>query len=320
MSSSFKSETYNLNTLLGRTSFPAHSPSKIVVPPFQRSFSWQKTHVSTFWEDFLTFHKELKFQGAIETYFLGPIVVLPEDQHMVLLDGQQRLATATILFCVLRDLARKSGGQPGSDLARDIQRDHISIEEDDSEVYSIQLSDLDHLYFQTTIQKDPPDSLSKPAIRSHRLIQNAQKYLTSAVQDHVKHLKDKDLVTELKSLKKTLAEKVKLVGIEVKSEDEAFLIFETLNDRGLRLSVPDLLLNHLMRTAKAKDRVSIRDMWDRIVEQIGHRKVSTFLRHMWVSLYGDVKSQTLYREIRSTLKLKKILPDMAMVEVTVSNH
>jgi uncharacterized protein with ParB-like and HNH nuclease domain len=95
--------------------------------------------------------------------------------------------------------------------------------------------------------------------------------------------------------------------IEVTSEAEAYQIFETLNDRGLRLSVPDLLLNYLMQSATTDtQRARIRDNWDKMIETTGVRRISVFLRHMWVSKYGDVKSQGLYREIRDYINNKRI--------------
>lgn len=305
MQGSFSARTYNFNTLLGRTSFPDYSAKKVVVPPFQRGYSWEKSHVATFWEDVLGFHGQLTQKKAIDTYFLGPIVILPETGKINLLDGQQRLATTTILLSVLRDIARARGGQPGSDLARDIHRDLILIDDED-EIYALELSELDAPYFRSNVQEDPPGEKLKAKIRSHRLIRQARNYLRLSVEQHLNGLIGKDLVKALKSLKNTIAEKIRLVVIEVSSEDEAFLIFETLNDRGLRLSVPDLLLNHLMRTANDVERKEVRENWNTLVENLGLRKASTFLRHMWVSKYGDVKRQGLYREIRDHLKNKKI--------------
>lgn len=68
------------------------------------------------------------------------------------------------------------------------------------------------------------------------------------------------------------------------------------------MAVPDLVLNYLMRTAEnTPERKIIRQSWNSVVENLGQRKVSTFVRHMWVSRYGDVKKQGLFREIRDNL-------------------
>jgi len=305
MKGSFASQTYSISTLLGRSSFPSYTPMPLVVPRFQRSYSWGLSQVTTFWNDILSFHEQMGRERAQNTYFLGPIVILPERDRVVLLDGQQRLATVTILLAAIRDIARQSQrdqeGSDFSDLARDIHRDFILVD-DESGSYALKLGELDQPYFQTHVQEDPPTETVKARLRSHRLIRQAQSFLRKSLEGLVDRLGPKETVSKLKSLQRTLTAHVKLVAIEVQSEDEAYLIFETLNDRGLRLAVPDLVLNYLMRTAENdRERDEIRQSWNSALETLGQRKVSTFIRHMWVSRYGDVKSQGLFREIRKNL-------------------
>ena len=303
MPGSFNSHTYNVTSLLGRASFPHYTAKRLVVPPFQRPFSWEKAHVSAFWEDIVAFHEQLDRRGGQDTYFLGPLVVLPESQEVKLLDGQQRLATVTIFLACIRDLATELGGKDGGSLARDIQRDYLLL--DDEKTFALTLGELDEEFFRSTIQDDP--SAKKPVrLQSHRLIAQAKTFLLGKLRERVT-APNGGGIDELKAIRKTIATHMNLVAIEVASEDEAYLIFETLNDRGLRLAVPDLLLNYLMRTTsgeQAKRRV--RNSWNTVVETLGTRRISTFVRHTWVSHYGDVKSQALFREIRSTLEKKKI--------------
>jgi len=301
MQGSFTSYTYNVTALLGRASFPNYSAQRVVVPVFQRGYSWEQGHVATFWDDLFSFHQQSANRSGLDTYFLGPIVVIPEEEkgYISLLDGQQRLATTTILLAVIRDIARAKGGQLGSDLARDIHRDLIMVD-DEADVYALTLGELDDLYFRTVVQEDPPSTSMRPRLRSHRLIAQAKNFLHSKVTELVDGLGAKELVGQLKQLRRTVASQLKMVAIEVRSEEEAFLIFETLNDRGLRLAVPDLVLNYLMRTANNDaQRKEIRRHWSAVIEHLGQRNPSTFLRHMWVSRYGDVKSQSLFREMRS---------------------
>ena len=76
-----------------------------------------------------------------------------------------------------------------------------------------------------------------------------------------------------------------MVAIKVQAEEDAYRIFETLNDRGLRLSVPDLLLNLLMRrSADDTQRNLVRQKWNYMLGQMDRRDISRFLRHMWFTL------------------------------------
>ena len=123
LSRPFDPQARSFGALLGQY----NETRQIVVPEFQRGYSWEKEHVSEFWSDISEFHQEkTKTTTASKKYFAGPIVVLPENDSLLLLDGQQRLATATILFSVIRDIARSIGNENAMYLARDIQRDLIS--------------------------------------------------------------------------------------------------------------------------------------------------------------------------------------------------
>jgi hypothetical protein len=292
MSQPFGANPKKFGDLLGQFGTP------VKVPPFQRGYSWEKTHVSTFCDDIFDFNLSW---SAGEQYFLGPIVIIEEKDKIVLLDGQQRLATVTIFFAALRDHARALATQKGSDFARDTQRE--LIEPDDR--WSLVLNETDETFFRDAIQSDPPKSATA-TLRSHVLIKQAYDLIRARITKELEKLSADENVKRMKSLKHTLAVNAVVVAIAVASEDDAFQIFETLNDRGLRLTVPDLLLNHLTRSAETKDRPTIREKWTYMLEKMGKRDIDRFLRHMWISKFGDVKSRGLYREIKAFIKDEKL--------------
>jgi hypothetical protein len=290
MYETFNSQSKNIGELLG-----GNERARIIVPKFQRGYSWLKKHIEAFWTDITTFQKESAAKDGPDKYFLGPIVILPESKEVIqLLDGQQRMATATILFSVMRDKARTLKIQAANDFARDIQREMI----EKGEVFALQLGEMDHVYFAETIQADPPQK--KPAkLRSHRNIQNAKSLLTDYVNNQVAGLDPAKTLAWLREMFQTVRSDLVMASIPVASERDAFRIFETLNDRGLRLSVPDLLLNYLMRVAQSDEqRRQIRDFWNDMLDQMGRRDINRFLRHMWVSKYGDLKAQDLFSALK----------------------
>lgn len=298
MNGSFDSQSRNFGELLGQ-----YEKRQVVVPQFQRGYSWEKTHVATFWSDIKEFHSRLRATKPSERYFLGPIVILPQSAEIVLLDGQQRLATATILFAVVRDAARELSTTRATDLARDIQRDLVENEEGR---YSLRLGEMDEAYFRATVQRDPPIK-ETPRLRSHNRIRAAKDHLSTQLGELIEGLSPDEATSTLKALRDTVAANVTMVAISVNSEEDAFRIFETLNDRGLRLSVPDLLLNYLMRTAKSDTaRQRVRERWSFMLETMGQRDIDRFLRHMWLSKYGDVKARGLFAEIREYLQDQKV--------------
>ena len=72
-----------------------------IVPSYQREYVWEDEHVKDFFEDI---HNEFSEDGQSSDYFIGSIIVC-EEQHGLyeVIDGQQRITTAYILLCAIRD-------------------------------------------------------------------------------------------------------------------------------------------------------------------------------------------------------------------------
>jgi hypothetical protein len=173
MSNAYNSHSKSIGDLLG-----SNEAARIVVPQFQRGYSWEKKHVQAFWADIVRHQRESQRKNGPDKYFLGPIVTMQQSKEIIqLLDGQQRLATATIWFCVIRDIARAISKETsitaGHDLARDTHRDLIMK---DDTAFALQMGEMDQLYFNETVQRDEPIEKA-PAIRSHQNIQRAQAFL-----------------------------------------------------------------------------------------------------------------------------------------------
>jgi hypothetical protein len=308
VSEAFDAKTVNVSELLG-----SNQSRRLVVPRFQRGYSWDKKHIEALWKDIMRFMDEGGLAGH-RKYFLGPIVTLNEvDKETHLLDGQQRLATTTILCSVIRNEARRVADTPDAkarnvsialtNLARDIQVQ--SIQKDDDGPYSLALGENDEVFFKETVQSDPAQSI-EPTLRSHRKIQAAQRVLVDLVQKKTATLHAKQTLHMLKDLWNTIRQSLVMTCIPVMSERDAFQIFETLNDRGLRLSPPDLLLNYLMRVANPEsDRPQIRALWTAMLEQMGRRDTNRFLRHLWVSKYGDIK-EDLFTALKTHIEASSI--------------
>jgi hypothetical protein len=282
----------------------------IKLPEFQRPYSWEKTQLAAFWADLTAFHERFKISPVSASYFLGPVVVIESQEEITILDGQQRLATATILLAVLRDLAREvNGTSPHPELdyfARDVQRELIEKKDTDPLVYSLTLSELDEPFFLQSIKLDPRNPV-KPTLRSHQLIQAAYEYFINQARTMLIGKQALEQVIMLKSMRDALIRGMSLVAIVVEDEEHAYEIFEALNDRGLRLSVPDLVVNLLLkRCGNNTDRHAVRQTWNSSIQLLGKRDVARFLRHLWLSKYGDLKAVGLYSAIKDHLASNKV--------------
>ena len=296
MSNAFDSRSETIGALLNA----AQPRTKIVVPKFQRGYSWEQKHVKDFCRDILTYLGERDEPNGPANYFLGPIVAIQKFRgDLILLDGQQRLATSTILFSVLRDHARRLGTSESKALAERIQI--TSIERRDGS-YTLQLGQLDEGFFRDTVQLREPISKT-PTIRSHQRIQKAKKIVSDVINKYLSSDKD-EATKQIQTIWEVTLSEVVTACIPVEKDKDAYKIFETLNDRGLRLSAPDLLLNFLMGETEStpETQKTIRQLWDEMLLQMGRNDINYFLRHLWVSKYGDLKSNDLFSALRDRIK------------------
>ncbi len=98
-----------------------------------------------------------------------------------------------------------------------------------------------------------------------------------------------------------------MAGTPSSDEDNASSVFETLNDRGISLSTPDLLRNLVLRRAASDaQREEIIDAWRTVFEIEEDVKIEDFLRHYWISRNGDIKSRKLYHEMKGVIIEKDI--------------
>jgi uncharacterized protein with ParB-like and HNH nuclease domain len=287
MASKYSPEKKTLGNLLSLTNPP------IVVPDWQRNYSWTTSEVETFWNDLI--HFEASYPGDTinaEEYFLGSVVIVDNSVSHLLLDGQQRLATSAILLSVVRDYLKRSS----RDAATRIQTRYLSDFDDaaDRTTYKMTLNTYDRDFFKREIleSRDTHYAPPEPSIESHRLIRLARTFLESQFEaNFARQATPEDAHRWALRICTVLTNHMSVVAVLSEDEDNAASVFETLNDRGIGLSAPDLLRNLLLRRAPEAERQEIIDLWREILEMEGEPNLKTFLRHYWVSRYGDVKTQ-----------------------------
>ncbi len=297
MAKLYVADEETIGSLLGQTKPPLR------VPAWQRSYSWDTKEVSAFWEDIVNFSDMHPGKNLDRTeYFLGSVVLVEKPTYFEVLDGQQRLATASIMLAALRDVVRPEE----EEAAKHIDNGFISQYDIKSQStrYALQLNNYDREFFRDTIQKRKT-KLPEAKLSSHKKIAKAYKYLYGEVQ---KRFESKGAgrkgFEEIVRLFRVLADYVSVVAVKSKDPDNAAAVFETLNDRGIGLSTPDLLRNYLlMRAGSNSDRDQVVALWEGILGLTGDGvSVEGFIRHYWVSHYGDVKSRALYRVIKDQIR------------------
>ena len=265
------------------------------VPIYQRSYSWEDEQIDDFWDDLRS-----AFAKSDPEYFLGTIVLTAEGLpgRAAIIDGQQRLATTAILLSAIRDeyIARaddRSDIVQSSYLAdRDLGSGDISPH--------LTLNSDDDSYFRQLVIAGGDPTLIDQTKPSHVLLANAYEKLRGFVAATAADA-GTEWAAKLSAWVTFLREQVRVIVVDVPTEADAFLIFETLNDRGADLTIADLLKNYLF--GKAGTRLdTVRDGW---MQSLGALDLSTevstftvFLRHYWSSKYGATRERELYKSIK----------------------
>lgn len=219
------------------------STRELRVPVFQRSYSWRRDQqVADFWSDL-----ERAFNTEGE-YFLGTVVLAADNGggRRVVIDGQQRLATTSLLLAAIRDELKARGNAK----YKIVERDYLAKETLHSEGKDLRLilNTDDDPYFQQIVSEDSADGPA-PSLPSQKLIHEAFFYLSGKIHE-VANAVGNEADQRLLDWVEFLHSRIRVGAIEVPTESDAYVIFETLNDRGADLTTADLLKNYLYGRAK----------------------------------------------------------------------
>lgn len=268
----------------------------LAIPDYQRSYSWTVIEVAELWNDL----QKAKSAGAHE-YFLGSIVTTRSASvgRQLVIDGQQRLATISLLYAAMRDALRERTDERAEDIERDfLGRKDIATRK---RLPKLTLNADDNAYYLSLI-----DSTPIPATReSHKRLQVAYDYLRKEMANLTQGLDADSWQAPLIDLHTFVLQNAMVIDVHVPDENRSFVIFETLNDRGLNLNTADLLKNHLFGTAGSERLEETKRRWSELIGALGSADDGNlhddFLRHYWSSTTGTGRVKALFSEIRDTV-------------------
>lgn len=287
----------------------------LAVPIYQRSYAWSRQQTGDFWDDL----RAARAQGS-DGYFLGTIVLTSQGlpPRDTIIDGQQRLATTAILLAAIRDEFLQRFDEIRG---KSVESDYLAKTDlrTAQTVSRIQLnSDDSHFFELRIICRDEMPAPSRP---SHELILATYEFFRTQITK-VADDAGPDWFKRLSEWVEFLKTSVQVIVLEVPTEADAFLIFETLNDRGADLTIADLLKNYLFGHAGSRLDV-VRDGWMRVLGALEipaeTSLFTTFLRHYWSSMHGAVRERDLYKSIKDhVVNETQVLEFIAQLEAAAA--
>lgn len=275
------------------------------VPIFQRDYSWEEEHWEDLWLDILS------GMSSITKHYMGSIVLINKRKKTFeVIDGQQRLTTLTLMILAaiknLKDLVDE-----GIDVEKNNERIKILMN-DFIGTKSLQslnvtnkliLNEINEPYFSTYLIQFRPTNNPRSLIYSDRLLYKCYLYYEKKIKDEI--LGENKIIDNLVDLVEYISDNLVFVQITATDELSAYLIFETLNDRGLDLSVTDLLKNYLFSLVHERDQKHVKNFWNEILKSIDYNDFPKFLRHFWLSENKIVLEKDLFKTIKRNVNSSK---------------
>ncbi|WP_146549815.1 DUF262 domain-containing protein [Rummeliibacillus suwonensis] len=264
-----------------------------IIPMFQRTYSWELKQWQTLWEDLM----ELVDDNDYENHFIGSIVSIPVNanptgvQQFLTIDGQQRLTTLLILMSALRDRAKEHGND---ELSSEIHETML--------VNRFKKGEEFFKLLPTQVDKE----VFKKIIKNENLQEFADFNLVKAYDFFIKQLSKTQI--ELEKFKNVVLHSLSIVSIVLSTDDNPYLVFESLNAKGQPLTEADLIRNYLfMRIHPDEQEEMYKGYWLPMQNNLqGH--LTEFIRHYLIGINLNVKKKDVY------VKLKEQADKLDVVE------
>lgn len=234
---------------------------QFIIPVYQRTYSWEISHCEKLWKDIVNMQK-----GKRNSHFVGSIVNVAEQvmptgvQKFMIIDGQQRMTTLTLLLIALRNYAIEHSEDTtiNAPMITDMCLKNTYQQGDDR--YKLLLTQSDR---QTLLQLI--DGIQTDETSSRRLVNNCN-YFAEKIKGQ--EIMPKDIYEAIG--------KLQIVNITLdRAVDDPQLIFESLNSTGMDLSQSDLIRNYILMGLEPDEQAHIYEtIWYPMEKLFGYEKQS----------------------------------------------
>ncbi|RKV05165.1 DUF262 and DUF1524 domain-containing protein [Helicobacter pylori] len=229
---------------------------QFVIPIYQRVYSWEKEQCKQLWDDII----KTGGNDQIEGHFIGSIVFVHDGiyttnhNELLIIDGQQRLTTITLLFIALRDHLNDEDEFLEKFSRQKIRNRYlINSNEKGDKKFKLILSEPDRDTLLSLIDKNK----RKPSEPSVKIVENFKLF-----EEWISENTDK-LETIFKGL-----DKLMIVWIALKKEkDDPQLIFESMNSKGIELTQTDLIRNYIIMETEVEKQEDFYNQYWRAMEE-----------------------------------------------------
>ncbi len=274
-----------------------------LIPLFQRRYTWKKENWQTLWDDLMVQYEE----ADTATHFMGAIVSVPTrsvpvgvSKHLII-DGQQRLTTVSILLCALRDCLELNLDSISASRIQEVYLTNRFREPEDTLKFVPTQADRDVYRAIALDRKVPVNNKDVLMAAAYHFFKNK---LLKGIDPNGNPVAPDKVLT-------TLEQRLQVVMINLSDNDDPYLIFESLNFKGEPLTPADLVRNYLLMrfrhtisTGGEQERVYL-NYWLPLENMLSTNltdNLTEFLRHYMMKDGDDIKEGGIYAAIKAKLK------------------
>ncbi|WP_231259388.1 DUF262 and DUF1524 domain-containing protein [Helicobacter pylori] len=262
--------------------FEESQNNQFVIPIYQRLYSWKKEQCKQLWDDIIKIGGNDKMNG----HFIGSILYVRDgithSSPLLIIDGQQRLTTITLLFIALRNHLSEEVEILEKFSRKNIESYLINSNKDGDKKFRLILSESDKDTLLSLIDKNK----RKPSEPSVKIVENFKLF-----EELINKNTDK-----LEAIFKGL-EKLMIVEISLEREkDDPQLIFESMNSKGIELTQTDLIRNYIVMETEVGKQEDFYNQYWRAMEEDFKQNEKLFDRFVWH--YLTIKTGKILKEKR----------------------
>ncbi|GAA9228317.1 DUF262 and DUF1524 domain-containing protein [Helicobacter pylori] len=262
-------------TLLGF--FEENQNNQFVIPIYQRLYSWKKEQCEQLWDDIIKIGGNDKANG----HFIGSILYVRDgnthSSPLLIIDGQQRLTTITLLLIALRNRLSDEVKILEKFSRKKIESYLINSDKDGDKKFRLISSESDKDTLLSLIDKDK----RKPSEPSLKIVENFKLF-----EKWISENTDK-LETIFKGLDKLM---IVWIALE-KEKDDPQLIFESMNSKGIELTQTDLIRNYIIMETEVEKQEDFYNRYWRAMEEDfkqNEKLFDRFVRHYLTIKTGKI--------------------------------
>lgn len=246
-----------------------------LVPLYQRTYSWRQPQHDRLWDDVVKLAEDRAAGQSSATHFIGSLVLAPSPangptgvQQFLVVDGQQRLTTLSVLLCAIRDHR--------ADTEHPEHRDRINEQylinkwKQGALRPKLQPTQTDRPSYQACLESTPHAGGGDAIGAAYRFFR--ARLVTAD---------DPDDAHDIERIEEAVISGLSLVSVTAQAGDNVHRIFESLNNTGLRLTQGDLLRNYLFMRLPTRGDTVYESLWLPLQKSLASEELETLF---WLDL------------------------------------